>query len=462
MTSTSDQVAATPIDYPRADQARPTNQPNTFSGLITTWDTPHQPVPPLHTAAVQRPAAPPPAPAAISAAPAPPTVTTPPPSTPAPLASRTTATPASLAPNTTNNTRATQSSAAETEARQATEATPLSLAELAPPATEVATQPPPSPSPRRQGWWQRTVQALTTPAAPPPAQTRPPSSAPTGQPRLGPPPGQPSEYLLGQINQRLARTPYMIATTSLKGGVGKTTVSACLGLALARHRADRVIAIDANMDAGTLAERLLGRAVGDDLITVQHLLDDLTDTPPTTISALDDYTYTAERLSFLAGHHDPSAGAAFAEDDYAELIGLLSHFWHVILADCGTGLAGAAMRTVLDHTDTLVLATTPTPDSAGLAEETLNWLAANGYRRLADSAVAVLCHNGHHPSPHAQQLRAHLEQRCRRVISLPPDPHLAQGHIVRLDHLSPEARHSILELAAAVIDAAPTSRPHPE
>jgi ATPases involved in chromosome partitioning len=41
-----------------------------------------------------------------------------------------------------------------------------------------------------------------------------------------------------------------------KGGVGKTTVTTLLGMALAEVRDDRVIAIDANPDRGTLAERV--------------------------------------------------------------------------------------------------------------------------------------------------------------------------------------------------------------
>ena len=58
------------------------------------------------------------------------------------------------------------------------------------------------------------------------------------------------------------RTPlpgaHRVAVTSIKGGVGKTTVAACLGLVLAEHRGDRVVALDANPDAGTLADRLTG------------------------------------------------------------------------------------------------------------------------------------------------------------------------------------------------------------
>ena len=56
------------------------------------------------------------------------------------------------------------------------------------------------------------------------------------------------------------RTPlrgdYRIAVMSLKGGVGKTTTTVALGSVLAQTRGDRVIAIDANPDFGTLAQRV--------------------------------------------------------------------------------------------------------------------------------------------------------------------------------------------------------------
>jgi ATPases involved in chromosome partitioning len=41
-----------------------------------------------------------------------------------------------------------------------------------------------------------------------------------------------------------------------KGGVGKTTVTTLIGMAMALVREDRVVAIDANPDRGTLAERV--------------------------------------------------------------------------------------------------------------------------------------------------------------------------------------------------------------
>ncbi|HEY1968226.1 MAG TPA: AAA family ATPase, partial [Pseudonocardia sp.] len=54
--------------------------------------------------------------------------------------------------------------------------------------------------------------------------------------------------LLRRIRRQLPGA-HQIAVSSLKGGVGKTTVSAVLGLTLAEYRGDRVVALDANPDA---------------------------------------------------------------------------------------------------------------------------------------------------------------------------------------------------------------------
>ena len=49
---------------------------------------------------------------------------------------------------------------------------------------------------------------------------------------------------------------YRVAVLSVKGGVGKTSTTIGLGATFASLRGDRVIAIDANPDFGTLAHRV--------------------------------------------------------------------------------------------------------------------------------------------------------------------------------------------------------------
>ncbi|WP_302095325.1 AAA family ATPase [Rhodococcus erythropolis] len=54
---------------------------------------------------------------------------------------------------------------------------------------------------------------------------------------------------------RTVRGVYKIAFISLKGGVGKTTAAKTVGSTFASIRGDRIVAIDANPDLGTLADR---------------------------------------------------------------------------------------------------------------------------------------------------------------------------------------------------------------
>ena len=59
--------------------------------------------------------------------------------------------------------------------------------------------------------------------------------------------------LIARVNQPL-RGCYKIAMLSLKGGVGKTTTTTTLGSTFASLRGDRVVAVDANPDRGTLSQ----------------------------------------------------------------------------------------------------------------------------------------------------------------------------------------------------------------
>jgi len=85
-----------------------------------------------------------------------------------------------------------------------------------------------------------------------------------------------------------------------KGGVGKTTVTTLLGMALADAREDRIVAIDANPDRGTLSERVTKqtRATVRDVVQKAASIGGFTD-----FSALVSRDET--RLDILASDTDP-------------------------------------------------------------------------------------------------------------------------------------------------------------
>jgi MinD-like ATPase involved in chromosome partitioning or flagellar assembly len=257
--------------------------------------------------------------------------------------------------------------------------------------------------------------------------------------------------LIGRVNQPL-RGCYKIAMLSLKGGVGKTTTTTTLGSTFASLRGDRVIAVDANPDRGTLSQKIPLETTA----TVRHLLRDAD-----RIKRYSDIrAYTSQgpsRLEVLASEQDPAVSEAFSEDDYRRTIALLEHFYNIVLTDCGTGLMHSAMKGVLDVADSLVVVSSGSVDGARSASATLDWLDVHGYGDLVARSVAVI--NSVRPragSVDLDKLAQHFGARCRAVCRIPFDPHLEEGAEIELDRLGAPTRLALLELAATVADGFPS------
>ncbi|CCH35283.1 AAA family ATPase [Actinosynnema sp. NPDC047251] len=256
--------------------------------------------------------------------------------------------------------------------------------------------------------------------------------------------------LIARINQPL-RGCYKIAMLSLKGGVGKTTTTTTLGSTFSSLRGDRVIAVDANPDRGTLALKVPRETTA----TVRHLLRDASRI--TKYSDVRAYTsQSPSRLEILASEQDPAVSEAFSDQDYLRTVTLLELFYNIVLTDCGTGLMHSAMKGVLDQADSLVLVSSGSVDGAQTSAATLDWLEAHGYRDLVAKSVAVI--NSVRPGSgkvDLDKLAAHFAQRCRAVVRIPFDAHLEEGAEIELDKLGPETRLALLELAATVADDFP-------
>lgn len=258
--------------------------------------------------------------------------------------------------------------------------------------------------------------------------------------------------LVHRIRRPLAR-PHRIAVTSIKGGVGKTTVSTLLGLVMAENRGDRVIVVDANPDAGTLADRLTGESA----VTVRELLRDLHRIQSWT--EVSRYTSLAGRLQVLASEQDPAAGEAFSRAEYEHICQVLDRYFNIIITDSGTGLIHSAMEGTLKLADSLIVVGAPTVDAAGRASKTLDWLHAHRYGELAADAVAVLCCDRASPEVDRARIREHFEARCRAVVEIPHDPHLASGGRVELRRLRSSTVEAAHQLAALVADRFPLGVP---
>jgi MinD-like ATPase involved in chromosome partitioning or flagellar assembly len=257
--------------------------------------------------------------------------------------------------------------------------------------------------------------------------------------------------LLAQANRPL-KGCYRIALMSLKGGVGKTTITAALGGTFASIRGDRVVAVDANPDRGTLS----GKVPLETPATVRHLLRDA--------EGIERYSdmrgYTSQgpsRLEVLASETDPAVSEAFSSDDYTRAVDVLERFYSLVLTDCGTGLMHSAMSAVLAKSDVLVVISTGSVDGARSASATLDWLDAHGHQEMVRNSIAVI--NAVRPRSGKVDLHKvidHFSRRCRAVRLVPFDPHLEAGAEISLERLRRETREALIELAAVVADGFPT------
>ncbi|MER8105026.1 MinD/ParA family protein [Kitasatospora sp. NPDC094016] len=249
----------------------------------------------------------------------------------------------------------------------------------------------------------------------------------------------------------IIRTPvlscYRIAVISLKGGVGKTTTTTALGATLASERQDKVIAIDANPDAGTLGRRVkrqTGATIRDLVTAIPHLR-----------SYMDIRQFTSQDLNsgleILANDVDPAVSTTFNDSDYRQVIDVLGRQYPIILTDSGTGLLYSAMRGVLDLADQLIIVSTPSVDGASSASTTLDWLSAHGYADLVQRSITVV--SGVRETSKlikVEDIVAHFQTRCRGVIVVPFDESLAAGAEVNLDMMRPKVREAYFELATLV------------
>jgi len=244
-----------------------------------------------------------------------------------------------------------------------------------------------------------------------------------------------------------------VPVLSRKGGVGKTTVTSLLGMALADARDDRVIAVDANPDRGTLADRV-GRPNGRTVRDLVRGRDDVSGyNDISSIVARD-----ATRLDVLASDADPRVSEAFSDDDYREVAQVAAHYYSIVLTDTGTGIVHSVMGATLAQADTLVIVAGLSVDEARLASETLTWLETNGYAARVRDAVVVL-NNARPGTPlvRESELESHFRTRVRSVIRMPYDPLIAAGSAISFRDLHPGTRLAARELAAAVVEGLRTS-----
>jgi MinD-like ATPase involved in chromosome partitioning or flagellar assembly len=240
-----------------------------------------------------------------------------------------------------------------------------------------------------------------------------------------------------------------VMVASIKGGVGKTTTVAVVGSLLAGLRRDRVVALDASSDWGTLAARLSVvprqsvrdlAARGRHAVSEQGMLAQLVSSPS----------------GLLVVGSDPQSvvSRALTEEEYRHAMHLLGYVASVVLVDVGAGLQQPFLAAALSDCDQLVVATAATWDATQSAAAALDWLAARGRSDLVRRSIVVMT-NLHQPRRRRRgfvdELRSDLHRRSRAVRDVPFDPALQPGGRILLRKLASPTRQAYLQVAADIM-----------
>lgn len=236
---------------------------------------------------------------------------------------------------------------------------------------------------------------------------------------------------------------YTIAVVSMKGGVGKTRVTAGLGTVYANYRTEPVISLDANPTYGNL-----GRLV--DPSATATVREFMSDDQVTTYPMARSYTgKNRQGLEVLPGNQNVANPMVLTDDLFNAVIARARQFYQLALIDCGPHIEHRVMRSVLSQADALVIVGTMGFDGAAAAETTLDWLDARNSHELLRRSVVVL--NDVHDNADSEFLSTvekSLSPRVGAVKSIPFDKHLRDSHTLDFTALQKRTRLAFIDLAA--------------
>lgn len=265
-------------------------------------------------------------------------------------------------------------------------------------------------------------------------------------------PGEsPAERHHRELRERIRRhirKQYVIAFVSGKGGVGKTTLTACVGGIFRESRPDNVVAIDAAPGFGTLAGRIDEAPPGDYAAV-------LNDTDVQGYADVREHLgQNTVGLDVLAGNRTSDEPRPLAPAMFSGVLSRLRRTHNVILVDTSDDLEHPVMKAVLDSCDTLVFISGLTADTSLPVTRAIDLLRSMGYHELVSRSMVIIndSHNGFD-----KDARDYLTERFTNtganVEYMPYDPHLAKGGIIDTQHeVSKKTRLRLFEITAAIAD----------
>ncbi|WP_437339928.1 MinD/ParA family ATP-binding protein [Mycobacterium asiaticum] len=261
----------------------------------------------------------------------------------------------------------------------------------------------------------------------------------------------PAERHYRELQERIRRhirKQYVIGMVSGKGGVGKTTMTACVGAAFRECRPDNVVAIDAAPGFGTLAGRIDESPPGDYSAV-------LNDTDVQGYADIREHLgQNSIGLDVLAGNRASDQPRPLVPSMFTGVLSRLRRTHTVIVVDTSDDLEHPVMKAVLDACDALVFVSGLTADTSLPVTRSIDLLRSMGYHELVSRSTVILNDSRNKYDPDA---RTYLTERFRQsgatVEFMPYDPYLAKGGIIDTRHeLKKKTRLRLFEITAALAD----------
>lgn len=269
--------------------------------------------------------------------------------------------------------------------------------------------------------------------------------------RLVNPGESPAERHYRELRERIRRhirKQYVIGVVSGKGGVGKTTLSACVGGVFRECRPDNVVAIDAAPGFGTLAGRIDESPPGDYAAV-------LNDTDVQGYADIREHLgQNMIGLDVLAGNRASDQPRPLAPAMFNGVVSRLRRTHNIIVVDTSDDLEHPVMTSVLDSCNTLVFVSGLTVDTSLPVTRAIDLLRSMGYHELVSRSMVILNDSrGRHDGESRRYLSERFAQTGATVEFMPYDRHLAKGGIIdTTDELHKRTRLRLFEIAAAIAD----------
>ncbi|MGW6154804.1 hypothetical protein ACWFRM_16965 [Streptomyces sp. NPDC055144] len=239
----------------------------------------------------------------------------------------------------------------------------------------------------------------------------------------------------------------VVAVTSIRGGVGKTTVSALLARTLNHYRHDPVLALEADAALGTLPVRLGAESVRWSCPDLAQILK-----PSMQLTDVTGYLVPVTDGGWLLPASQGRVGAPLDVRTYRTVSLALRRYFAMTVVDCET-LPGEVARTAMDTAHARVVVAPMTVEGVGGTRVVLDWLAQLPKAALAGTVVA-LTSSAPDMTLDLKAATAHLRETGVAVVHLPYDRHLAAGGPIRTALLSEATRRAATGLAAEAVQRA--------